>query len=228
MHILWFLPRSLSCRCHRGEYVTAPAACLHCSDCTSYYSAQNQEFCTDTREELLYNKEKLLANGDRAEAEIAANLHCMPPVPCPLFLTHLLFLTRLYHYSGPCLSVVYAFFHKVDGGGGSIQSYQHVYNRARYTLCERPPPEHLLKNPGIPAGGIRTRTIKRLCPSRSLAYCKSETAIPFFRPTLPIGPHTPRCHFFLLEDSEFEASMSCAYMDYGGPKRIPCDFFAVV
>ena len=26
-------------------------------------------------EELLYNKEKLLANGDRAEAEIAANLH---------------------------------------------------------------------------------------------------------------------------------------------------------
>ena len=43
--------------------------------CTSL--AQNQEFCTDTREELLYNKEKLLANGDRAEAEIAANLHCL-------------------------------------------------------------------------------------------------------------------------------------------------------
>lgn len=37
--------------------------------------AQNQEYSTDTREELLYNKEKLLANGDRAEAEIAANLH---------------------------------------------------------------------------------------------------------------------------------------------------------
>ena len=36
--------------------------------------AQNQEFSTETREELLYNKEKLLANGDRAEAEIAANL----------------------------------------------------------------------------------------------------------------------------------------------------------
>lgn len=30
----------------------------------------------ENREELLYNKEKLLANGDRAEAEIAANLHC--------------------------------------------------------------------------------------------------------------------------------------------------------
>lgn len=39
-------------------------------------AAQNQEFSTETREELLYNKEKLLANGDRAEAEIAANLHC--------------------------------------------------------------------------------------------------------------------------------------------------------
>lgn len=38
--------------------------------------AQNQEFSVETREELLYNKEKLLANGDRAEAEIAANLHC--------------------------------------------------------------------------------------------------------------------------------------------------------
>ncbi|OBZ77130.1 NADH dehydrogenase [ubiquinone] iron-sulfur protein 8, mitochondrial [Grifola frondosa] len=36
---------------------------------------QNQEFSTETREELLYNKEKLLQNGDRAEAEIAANLH---------------------------------------------------------------------------------------------------------------------------------------------------------
>jgi NADH dehydrogenase (ubiquinone) Fe-S protein 8 len=40
-----------------------------------YFTAQNQEFSTETREELLYNKEKLLANGDRAEAEIAANLH---------------------------------------------------------------------------------------------------------------------------------------------------------
>ena len=36
--------------------------------------AQNAEYSTETREELLYNKEKLLSNGDRAEAEIAANL----------------------------------------------------------------------------------------------------------------------------------------------------------
>jgi hypothetical protein len=44
--------------------------------CLPFSSAQNQEYSTETREELLYNKEKLLANGDRAEAEIAANLHC--------------------------------------------------------------------------------------------------------------------------------------------------------
>lgn len=37
-------------------------------------TAQNVEYSTETREELLYNKEKLLANGDRFETEIAANL----------------------------------------------------------------------------------------------------------------------------------------------------------
>ena len=42
---------------------------------THEHLAQNAEYSTETREELLYNKEKLLANGDRAEAEIAANLH---------------------------------------------------------------------------------------------------------------------------------------------------------
>jgi NADH dehydrogenase (ubiquinone) Fe-S protein 8 len=34
----------------------------------------NFEFATETHEELLYNKEKLLNNGDRWETEIAANL----------------------------------------------------------------------------------------------------------------------------------------------------------
>lgn len=42
----------------------------------TFILAQNQEFSVETREELMYNKEKLLMNGDRAEAEIAANLHC--------------------------------------------------------------------------------------------------------------------------------------------------------
>jgi formate hydrogenlyase subunit 6/NADH:ubiquinone oxidoreductase subunit I len=34
----------------------------------------NFEFATETRVELMYNKEKLLLNGDQWESEIAANL----------------------------------------------------------------------------------------------------------------------------------------------------------
>ena len=34
----------------------------------------NFEFSTETHEELLYNKEKLLNNGDKWEAEISANI----------------------------------------------------------------------------------------------------------------------------------------------------------
>ncbi|TFK55603.1 Ndufs8, NADH:ubiquinone oxidoreductase 23 kd subunit [Heliocybe sulcata] len=55
--------------------------CIYCGFCQeacpvdAIVETQNQEFSTETREELLYNKEKLLANGDRAEAEIAANMH---------------------------------------------------------------------------------------------------------------------------------------------------------
>jgi NADH-quinone oxidoreductase subunit I len=39
----------------------------------------NFEFATETREELLYNKAKLLANGDRWEHAIAANLAADAP-----------------------------------------------------------------------------------------------------------------------------------------------------
>jgi hypothetical protein len=79
MHLLWLLPGSLPSRRHCGEYV--PFSLQRFSILTNLFwglpPAQNQEYSTDTREELLYNKEKLLANGDRAEAEIAANLHCV-------------------------------------------------------------------------------------------------------------------------------------------------------
>ncbi|KAJ9092503.1 hypothetical protein QFC19_008716 [Naganishia cerealis] len=54
--------------------------CIYCGFCQeacpvdAIVETQNMEYATETREELLYNKEKLLANGDKAEAEIAANL----------------------------------------------------------------------------------------------------------------------------------------------------------
>ncbi len=39
----------------------------------------NFEFATETREELYFDKEKLLENGDRWEREIAANLAADAP-----------------------------------------------------------------------------------------------------------------------------------------------------
>ena len=36
------------------------------------FIAPNAEYAMETREELLYNKEKLLANGDKWEPELAA------------------------------------------------------------------------------------------------------------------------------------------------------------
>ncbi|HAJ90595.1 MAG TPA: NADH-quinone oxidoreductase subunit I, partial [Rhodospirillaceae bacterium] len=39
----------------------------------------NFEFATETRDELFYNKERLLENGDRWEAQIARNLVAVSP-----------------------------------------------------------------------------------------------------------------------------------------------------
>ena len=39
----------------------------------------NFEFATETREELYYDKDKLLANGDRWEREIARNMELDAP-----------------------------------------------------------------------------------------------------------------------------------------------------
>ena len=39
----------------------------------------NFEFAAETREELLYDKDKLLANGDRWETELAARLEADAP-----------------------------------------------------------------------------------------------------------------------------------------------------
>jgi len=54
--------------------------CIYCGFCQeacpvdAIVEGPNFEFATETREELYYDKDKLLANGDRWEAEIAHNL----------------------------------------------------------------------------------------------------------------------------------------------------------
>ncbi|XP_056106111.1 NADH:ubiquinone oxidoreductase core subunit S8b isoform X2 [Rhinichthys klamathensis goyatoka] len=54
--------------------------CIYCGFCQeacpvdAIVEGPNFEYVTETHEELLYNKEKLLNNGDRWEAEIAANI----------------------------------------------------------------------------------------------------------------------------------------------------------
>lgn len=54
--------------------------CIYCGLCQeacpvdAIVEGPNFEFSTETHEELLYNKEKLLTNGDRWEPEIAANI----------------------------------------------------------------------------------------------------------------------------------------------------------
>ena len=59
MYILWFLQEA----CPVDAIVEGP----------------NFEFATETREELFYNKNKLLSNGDRWEAEISRNLELDAP-----------------------------------------------------------------------------------------------------------------------------------------------------
>jgi NADH-quinone oxidoreductase subunit I len=59
--------------------------CIYCGMCQeacpvdAIVEGPNYEFATETREELYYNKEKLLANGDRWEREIVANLAADAP-----------------------------------------------------------------------------------------------------------------------------------------------------
>jgi NADH-quinone oxidoreductase subunit I len=59
--------------------------CIYCGLCQEAYPVDaivegaNFEYATETREELYYDKERLLANGDRWEREIAKNLELDAP-----------------------------------------------------------------------------------------------------------------------------------------------------
>ncbi len=59
--------------------------CIYCGFCQeacpvdAVVLGPNFEFSTENREELLYNKEKLLENGDRWEREIARNIELDAP-----------------------------------------------------------------------------------------------------------------------------------------------------
>ncbi len=59
--------------------------CIYCGFCQeacpvdAIVEGPNFEYAAETREELLYNKQKLLDNGERWESEIAANLASEAP-----------------------------------------------------------------------------------------------------------------------------------------------------
>ena len=65
--------------------IQGKSKCIYCGFCQeacpvdAIVEGPNFEFATETREELYYDKERLLANGDRWEREIAKNLELDAP-----------------------------------------------------------------------------------------------------------------------------------------------------
>jgi NADH-quinone oxidoreductase subunit I len=59
--------------------------CIYCGFCQeacpvdAIVEGPNYEFASETREELFYNKDKLLSNGERWESELAANIAADAP-----------------------------------------------------------------------------------------------------------------------------------------------------
>jgi NADH-quinone oxidoreductase subunit I len=73
-------PRSNDGTRRTTRYDIDMVKCIYCGFCQeacpvdAIVEGPNFEFSTETREELYYDKERLLANGDRWEREIARNL----------------------------------------------------------------------------------------------------------------------------------------------------------
>ena len=67
------------------RYDISMTRCIYCGFCEeacpvdAIVEGPNYEFATETREELQYDKQRLLANGERWEIEIAARLNADAP-----------------------------------------------------------------------------------------------------------------------------------------------------
>jgi NADH-quinone oxidoreductase subunit I len=78
-------PRERRHAAARSRYDIDMTKCIYCGFCQeacpvdAIVEGPNFEFATETREELIYDKEKLLENGDRWERAIARNLAADAP-----------------------------------------------------------------------------------------------------------------------------------------------------
>ena len=73
------LPRPESVALIDEETCIGCTFCIQACPVDAIVEGPNFEFATETREELFYDKEKLLSNGDRWESEIARNIEIDAP-----------------------------------------------------------------------------------------------------------------------------------------------------
>ena len=77
--------RSVPSLCTASTVILGPPECIYCGFCQeacpvdAIVLGPNVEFATETPEELYYDKERLLANGDRWERAIARNISLDAP-----------------------------------------------------------------------------------------------------------------------------------------------------